>query len=175
MSDPFIAEIRIVPFTFAPVDWAFCDGQILQISQNPALFSLVGTTYGGDGKTNYALPNFMDRLPMGVGAGPGRSPRTYGQSGGEETVTLTSAHMPSHTHQLLASTRSGNRVDPTGMYLAGVRQGTAYRTAQNLTQLASGALQSAGVVVSSQADPNLQPYLVLGFIICLYGIYPART
>src|SRR5437588_2259354 len=112
--DPFVAEIRIFPFNFAPKGWAFCDGQILPLSQNTALFSLLGTTYGGDGKSNFALPDLQGRAPMHPGQGPGLSLRSLGEQGGEDTVTLLQEEIPAHTHSLQASNQPGEDPSPAG-------------------------------------------------------------
>ncbi len=175
MSESFIAEIRIFAGNFAPRGWAFCNGQLLPIAQNTALFSLVGTTYGGDGRTTTALPNLEGRAPMHPGRGPGLTARRLGQRGGVETVTLSEAQMPNHTHQLRGMTgRSGvgNSLDPAGAAFA-VTTGTSYQTTTSSGTVAmdSRDLQNAG---GSQAHNNLQPLLAMNFIIALAGLYPSR-
>lgn len=172
MSEPFIAEVRIWAGNFAPRGWAFCEGQLLPVSQNTALFSLIGTTYGGDGRTTFALPNLEGRAPMHPGRGPGLSQYRLGQKGGSETVTLTEAQLPSHNHSVTAYSRPGDLADPGGRSLARSAGGNAYHTADSNVQMAEQALPSAG---SSQAHNNMQPYLTLSFIIALVGLYPSRS
>jgi microcystin-dependent protein len=175
MSDPFVAEIRIFPFNFPPTGWAFCDGQILPLSQNTALFSLLGTTYGGDGKSNFGLPNLQGSAPMQAGQGPGLSLRELGESGGEQTVTLLQSEMPSHPHTANASSGSGSSHDPTNNVWATAQ---VARQGQKLYGSAGGAtmnplaLSPAG---SSFPHNNMMPYLVLNFCIALQGVYPPRT
>jgi microcystin-dependent protein len=176
MSEPFIAEIRIFGGNFAPRSWAFCNGQLLPISQNTALFSLIGTTYGGDGRTTTALPNMQGRAPMHPGRGPGLTARRLGQIGGVETVTLTEAQMPNHTHTQGGSTDEAEfdgSPNPANN-LTGVVEGgkEPYAASANLTTLSESALPSTG---GSQAHNNLQPYLVLNYIIALVGLYPSRS
>jgi len=174
MADPFVAEIRIFPFNFAPKGWAWCDGQLLPLSQNTALFSLLGTTYGGDGKSNFALPNLQGNAPMHPGQGPGLSLHDLGETGGSETVSLLTSEIPSHTHSLLASTSPAAGRDPTNNPLARSRNGLAYQTntAQNLVSMAPQAISTAG---GNQPHNNMQPYLTLYFCIALQGVYPPRT
>lgn len=175
MADPFVAEIRIVPFNFAPRGWAFCSGQLLPISQNTALFSLLGTTYGGDGKSTFALPNFIDRAPMHAGQGPGLTDLTLGESGGSATVNLLTSELPSHNHTVSSKTTAGNQAAPVGNIWAG---GTG-RTPPPLYQ--NGApnvdMNSAAVGVTGGDSPhnNQQPYLGLSFIIALQGVFPPRS
>ena len=173
MSDQFIAEIRIFPYNFAPTGWATCDGQLLSISQNTALFSLLGTMYGGDGKSNFALPNFQGSVPVHAGQGQGLSDYTQGQSGGEETVTLLDPTMAQHTHSLNASNQSGDDPIPANHTLA--RYGTTtYQPppVQNPQQLAFQALPIAG---SGFPHNNMMPYLTLNFCIALQGVFPPRS
>ncbi len=174
MSEPFIAEIRIFAGNFAPRGWAFCNGQLLPISQNTALFSLIGTTYGGDGRSTTALPNLQGRAPMHPGRGPGLTARRLGQRGGTETVTLSEAQMPSHTHQMQASGRPANNDDPASDRWLGTAgsSNAAYAPPQNLVQMASQSLESAG---GSQPHNNMQPYLAINYIIALVGLYPSRS
>src|SRR5207237_9272173 len=131
MADPFVAEIRIFPFNFAPTGWALCDGQIMPISQNTALFSLLGTTYGGDGKSTFALPDVQGNAPMHPGQGPGLSLHDLGETGGSETVTLLESEIPSHNHFMTAATTSANSKSPAGNVLARAGGGDAYRPAGN--------------------------------------------
>ena len=171
--DPFVAEIRIFPFNFPPKGWAFCDGQILPISQNTALFSLLGTTYGGDGKSNFSLPNVQGNAPMHPGQGPGLSLHDLGEVGGSETVTLLQSEIPGHAHVLRADSvdlADTNVANPNAS-LAISSGGTLYQGTQN-TQLAFQALALAG---GDQPHNNMQPYLTLNFCIALQGVYPPRT
>jgi microcystin-dependent protein len=172
--DPFVAEIRIFPFNFAPRGWAFCDGQLLPISQNTALFSLLGTTYGGDGKSTFALPNFQGNAPMHPGQGPGLSLHDLGETGGSETVSLLESEIPSHSHGLMASTQPGEDASPAGEALARSVGASLYQsvTNTNVVQLSSSALAPAG---GDQPHNNMQPYLTLNFCIALQGVYPPRT
>lgn len=174
MSEPFIAEIRIFAGNFAPRGWAFCDGQLLPVSQNTALFSLIGTTYGGDGRSTTALPNMQGRVPMHPGRGPGLTSRRLGQRGGVEMVTLSEAQMPNHTHSMRGSGERADLFAPANnRYFARSAGGAAYQSnaSANLTSMADAALQSTG---GSQAHNNLQPFLVMNFIIALVGLYPSR-
>jgi len=178
MSEPFVAEIRIFAGNFAPRSWALCNGQIIAISQNTALFSLLGTTYGGDGRTTFALPNLQGRVPMHPGSGPGLTTRRLGEHIGTETVTLTEAQMANHTHTMRGSEDTGTSNDPTGCIPAkfpGERGGApnAYQSAPtNWVQMASSILGTTG---GNSAHNNMQPYLALNFIIALQGIYPSRS
>lgn len=176
MSEPFIAEIRIFAGNFAPRSWAFCDGQLLPISQNTALFSLIGTTYGGDGRSTTALPNLQGRAPMHPGRGPGLTSRRLGQRGGTEMVSLSEAQMPQHRHSQeavpLGQFTVGNSLDPAGNLLAGPATGNQYTDANNLVDMASGSLTNTG---GSQPHNNLQPFLTMNFIIALQGLYPSRS
>jgi microcystin-dependent protein len=171
VSDPFVAEIRIFPFFFAPRGWAFCNGQLLPISQNTALFSLVGTFYGGDGKSTFALPNLQGSAPLHAGQGPGLTDRFLGESAGEQSVTLIEAEMPAHTHSARVSGRAAVDNDPAGKYWAQASV-NAYRTAATTAGfMAPQALSNAG---ASQPHNNMQPYLTLNFCIALQGIFPPR-
>ena len=175
MSEPFVAEIRIFAGNFAPRGWAFCNGQLLPVAQNTALFSLIGTTYGGDGRTTTALPNLKGRAPMHPGRGPGLTSRRLGQKGGVESVTLTEAQMPTHAHTLRGTNDTGDQGSFTdgNVILGRSGGGTLYQTntTQNLVSLNAGTLQVSG---GSQAQNNLQPYLAINFIIALVGLYPSR-
>lgn len=176
MSEPFIAEIRIFAGNFAPRGWAFCNGQLLPIAQNTALFSLVGTTYGGDGRTDFGLPDLQGRAPMHPGRGPGLTSRQWGEEGGAETVTLTEAQLPSHTHTVRAANTPRGSVQAPGSNrtLNRSRGGNAYQsdTTTGLVLMDAAAAAQAG---GSQAHNNLQPYLVMTFIIALVGTYPSRS
>jgi microcystin-dependent protein len=173
--DPFVAEIRIFPFNFAPKGWAFCDGQILPLSQNTALFSLLGTTYGGDGKSNFALPDMQGRAPMHPGQGPGLSLHDLGETGGSDTVSLLESEIPSHSHQLRAEIvdAADNHAPSSAKAMGPSAGGMVYQTnATNLVSLADNALAPAG---GDQPHNNLMPYLTLNFCIALQGVYPPRT
>jgi microcystin-dependent protein len=172
MADPFVAEIRVFPFNFAPRGWAFCNGQILPLAQNTALFSLLGTTYGGNGQTNFGLPNLQGASPIGEGQGPGLSPRSLGETGGAAAVTLLESQVPSHTHPLQA-TSTATTTGPAGAALAPVSAGgEAYRSApSNTTLMGSDAISAVG----GAAHNNRQPYLALNFCIALQGVFPPRT
>lgn len=170
MSEPFLAEIRIVGFNFAPRGWAFCDGQILPINQNQSLYSLLGTTYGGDGRTSFALPDLRSRTPIHRSDG-----HQLGQKSGAETVTLTAAQIAAHTHTAKASSTAVNIGNPTGHVLGAADPGqTEYRDpeAANMTALRSGTVTNAG---GGQAHDNMQPYLTLAFVIALQGLFPSRN
>ncbi len=173
MADPFVAEIRIFPFNFAPRGWAWCDGQLLPLSQNTALFSLLGTTYGGNGMSNFALPDLQGRAPMHPGQGPGLSLHDLGETGGTETVSLLESEIPSHSHAL--NTRAadvGEDRMPTSEALARSTGGFLYGAASGLVPMAAEALTPAG---GDQPHNNLQPYLTFYFNIALQGVYPPRT
>jgi microcystin-dependent protein len=173
MADPFVAEIRIFPFNFAPRGWAWCDGQLMPLSQNTALFSLLGTTYGGDGKSNFALPDLEGRAPMHPGQGPGLSLHDLGETGGSETVTLLESEIPAHSHGALAQTNPANLAAPSpARSLARSAPDAAYKAPpQSLTPLAPEALAPAG---GDQPHNNLQPYLTFFFCIALQGVFPPR-
>ena len=174
MSDPFVAEIKIFAGNFAPRSYAFCDGQLLQVSQNTALFSLLGTTYGGDGRTTFGLPNLQGRAPMHPGSGPGLASRRLGEKGGAETVTLTEAQIPSHNHPIHGSTGEKDSNTPAGNAFGTDELGDSYRDTDNVNMKSGsgGALASTG---GGQAHNNLQPYLTLNFIIALQGTFPSRS
>ncbi len=174
MADPFVAEIRIFPFNFAPKGWAFCDGQILPLSQNTALFSLLGTTYGGDGKSNFALPNMQGNAPMHPGQGPGLSLHDLGEQAGSETVTLLESEIPSHSHQARAHGADPADLNAPGTNdsLARSSNGFAYAAPSALAAMSSSALAPTG---GSGPHNNMQPYLTLNFCIALQGVYPPRS
>ena|SRR5512133_1796023 len=175
MADPFVAEIRIFPFSFAPRGWAFCDGQLLPISQNTALFSLLGTTYGGDGRSTFALPNLQGRAPMHPGQGPGLSPHLVGETGGHETVTLSESELPTHSHTMSAQSGAASSRSPTGRTLAHPARGMTYAPPSgNLTSLANDTLAPAGAQ-GGGAHNNMMPYLTLCFCIALQGVFPPRS
>jgi microcystin-dependent protein len=171
MADPFVAEIRIFPFNFAPKGWAWCDGQLLPISQNTALFSLLGTTYGGNGKSNFALPDLQGRAPMHPGQGPGLSLHDLGETGGTETVSLLESEIPAHSHGNSVSAADGISQTPVGEKLAtGIGIGQ-YAPVGPLIQLSPNALAPAG---GDQPHNNMQPYLTFYFCIALQGVFPPR-
>ncbi len=175
MADPFVAEVRVVGFNFAPKGWAFCDGQLLPISQNTALFSLLGTFYGGDGKSTFALPDIQGQVVLGPGQGPGLSDYALGQAGGTAAITLLQSEMPAHGHGAQGTIDDGQFQAPAAdRALAVSNPGFAYQTntSQNLTQMNP---QTLGLAGSSAPHNNLQPYLVLNFIIAMQGVYPPRS
>jgi microcystin-dependent protein len=173
MADPFVAEIRIYPFNFAPRGWAFCNGQLLPISQNTALFSLLGTNYGGDGRSTFGLPNLQGRAVIHPGQGPGLSLYDLGQSGGSETVTLLQSEIPSHTHALVASNEIGEDRKAVGEAMARSAGGPLYGPVPATPKaLAAEAVASLG---GSQPHNNMMPYLTLNFCIALQGVYPQRS
>jgi microcystin-dependent protein len=172
MADPFVAEIRIFPFNFPPKGWAWCNGQLLPISQNTALFSLLGTTYGGDGKSTFALPDLEGRAPMHPGQGPGLSLHDLGETGGSETVSLLPSEIPAHSHNLRAATQDNadvNLVTPNASF-APTTGGTLYQQSGNVT-MAGQALTPAG---GDLPHNNMMPYLTFNFNIALQGVYPPR-
>lgn len=173
MSDPFVAEIRIFSFNFAPRGWAWCNGQLMPISQNTALFSLLGTTYGGDGKSTFALPNLQGSAPMHPGQGPGLSLHDLGEVGGVENVTLIQSEMPLHNHNIRADSQDPADVQAPGpnVYLALSHNGNGYGPNGNQTQMAA---QTVALNGSSQPHNNMMPYLTLYFNIALQGIFPPR-
>jgi microcystin-dependent protein len=174
VADPFVAEIRIFPFNFAPKGWAWCDGQILPLSQNTALFSLLGTTYGGDGKSNFALPDLQGRAPMHPGQGPGLSLHDLGETGGSETVTLLESEMPSHPHGMLANAAQADTEFPGPTYsMARSNGGNAFKVPPTqVTPLLPQALTPEG---GDQPHNNMQPYLTLYYNIALQGVFPPRV
>lgn len=177
MSEPFLAEIKMFGGNFAPRGFASCDGQLLAISQNSALFSLVGTIYGGDGRTTFGLPELRGRVPMHTGTGPGLSPRPLGQKSGSETQALSLAQMPSHAHSghIVANANEGDSSDPTSKWPSATEEpNSPYKGEVGTASMADGTVvtNAAG---SGQAHNNLQPYQVLTFIIALVGIYPSRN
>lgn len=181
MADPFVAEIRIFPFNFAPKGWAFCDGQILPISQNTALFSLLGTNYGGDGKSTFALPNLQGNAALDAGQGQGLSPRSLGQIGGSQTVTLLVSEMPAHNHVLFGCDADATATSPTGQLPAKGQwdNGTSFGVVGAYSTGTPGnvmmAPQALNVAGQSLPHDNMQPYLTLNFCIALQGIFPPRS
>jgi microcystin-dependent protein len=173
MSDPFVAEIKILPGNFAPRGWANCDGQLLPIAQNTALFSLVGTTYGGNGTTNFALPDLQGRVPMHHGSGPGLTGRSLGESNGSETVALLPGEMPAHSHAAQGRTISGTDTSPQARMLAVAAEDSFLaRGNRSPVPMHPSSLAPAG---GSQPHNNMQPFLALTFVIALQGIFPPRN
>jgi microcystin-dependent protein len=173
MSDQYLGEIRMFAGNFAPYGWALCNGQLLAISQNTALFSLIGTYYGGDGVTTFALPNLQSRAPIHQGQGLGLSPYVIGQNGGTENVTLTTQQMPQHNHVINAFAGPGGTTHPGNAIMASTSSDKPYTTsASDGTTMNGNMLSMAG---SSQPHNNIQPYLCITFIIALQGIYPSRN
>jgi microcystin-dependent protein len=171
--DPFLGQIMMVGFNFAPKGWAFCNGQLLPIQQYTALFSLLGTIYGGDGQTTFALPNMQSRVPIHFGEGAGLSSYVMGQQSGFENITLSTSQIPSHSHALNATNAAGDQSLPGGHILAAESTGiTAYSTGAITTAMNVNSISASG---SNQPHPNIQPYLVVNFIIALEGIYPSRS
>jgi microcystin-dependent protein len=171
MSDPYIGEIRAFGFNFAPVNWAVCAGQLLPISQNPALFSILGTQYGGNGTTNFALPNLQGNVPLHQGEAPGLTPRIVGETGGETTVTLTVAQIPAHTHAAACNSGNGTAYTPGGNVWATDAGGAKEYAATGTATMAASALAATG---GNQPHDNMQPSLAINYCIALAGIFPPR-
>lgn len=177
MANPFVAEIRCFPFNFAPKGWAFCDGQILSISQNTALFSLLGTTYGGDGKSTFALPNLQGAVPLQQGQGPGLSLYDLGQSSGADFITLLDSEMPSHNHNVMSVPANSGQVNTAannvpGHVVTNTNPTNVYITTPLNVTLSPNTISPAG---GSQPHNNMMPYLTLNFCIALQGVFPPRT
>jgi microcystin-dependent protein len=167
MAEPFLAEIRIMSFGFPPKGWAFCDGQLLPINQNQALFSLMGTTYGGDGRVNFGLPNLQGRVPMHMGSG-----HTLGERGGEQGHTLSISELPQHVHSAMASNTNGSSIFPASNLLGGSPNQLYHAVDGNLVAMNAATLSAIG---GSQAHLNMQPFLTLNFSVALQGIFPSQT
>lgn len=174
MSEPFVGEIRMFAGNFAPRSWAFCDGQLLAVSQNDALFSLFGTIYGGDGRTTFGLPDMRGRLPMHAGTGPGLSQRRLGAKTGQENVTLTSNQLPSHNHNMTANSAAGDSSTPSGSFAKDATSSNLYINAltSTTTSMNPNMVKDTG---GSRAHTNLMPFLCVNFIVALFGIYPSRS
>lgn len=177
--EPFLGEVKIFGFNYAPRGWGFCDGGLVQISQFTALFSILGTTYGGDGRVSFALPNLQGRAPMHPGSGPDLTPRILGERGGTDSVSLKEANLPAHNHAIYASTEKATQKDPSASAVlakqAGRKGGGAkvYSTdTSSLTAMGGDSLSKTG---GGQPHTNMQPYLSLNFCIALQGLYPARN
>lgn len=171
MTEPFLGQISIVGFNFAPRGWAQCNGQLISIAQNTALFALLGTTYGGNGQTTYALPDLRGRAPMAFGDGAGLTSRSLGEPSGQETVTLIGAQLPMHTHLLDANSARADRANAAGAALGAAADAT-YATTAPASTLAPNAVTQTG---GSQPHNNMQPYLTLNIVIALEGFFPARN
>jgi microcystin-dependent protein len=165
MAEPFLSEIRIMSFAYAPTGWALCNGQLLPINQNQALFSLLGTTFGGNGQTNFALPDLRGNVPIHVGSG-----HTLGERGGEQAHTLSISELPTHVHTAMGGTANGTAITPSGNHLAGSPNQLYVAPDNNLTPLHPTTLANVG---GSQAHLNMQPFLTLSFCIALQGIFPS--
>lgn len=172
MSDPFIGEIRLFAFGFTPHGWATCSGQLLSVTQNSALFSLLGTTYGGDGRTTFALPDLRGRIAVGTGHGQGLTDRTLGETGGSETVQLTRNDLPAHNHSVACSSAAATSADPNCAFLAAPAQPAYAAAAGSGKFLNGGSIEPTG---GGRAHPNMPPMLVLNYCIALEGIFPARA
>lgn len=180
MTQPFVGQITVFPYSFAPTGWADCAGQLLPISQNTALFSLIGTYYGGDGRSTFGLPDLRGRIPLSQGQGPGLSAYSIGEAGGVEAVSLLPTNVPSHSHTLAATTANGTTNTAAGNLLSKVQEGSARTGTKGLIYSATApdtplAQQAIGLVGGSQPHNNLQPYLVLRYCIALVGVFPARS
>ena len=173
MSEPFYAEVRMLPYTYAPRDWAKCDGALMKVADNPALFSLLGTTYGGDGRITMGLPNLKGRAPLGAGTGPGLTRRNLGSRGGQDTVVLKVQNLPAHSHLLYGIKENPSvSAEPEGFFI-GKSRDKVFKQDPNLsTTMSSGAVGAAG---GNYGHDNRQPFLVLQFCIALEGIYPPRN
>lgn len=173
MSAPFMGEVRVFAGTFAPRDWAFCNGQSLTISQYDALYALLGTTYGGDGVNTFKLPDAQGRVPVGQGTGPGLTTRVLGQTFGTETVTLLTPQIPAHTHTVSVSNTAANLNTPSGQLIG---QGYHYQSPTISTGRTGQLLPNAVVAIGgSQPHENMMPFLAMSFILCLQGIFPSRN
>lgn len=174
MSEPFIGQITLFAGNFAPRGWMFCQGQILAIAQNTALFSILGTTYGGNGTTTFALPDLRGRAPIQQGQGPGLPPYQLGQMGGEPAVTLIITQMPAHNHALMVDPNSGDQTTPQGHVLGAEASGaTAFYSASNPSAMMNPA--AIGLTGGNQPHDNMSPYLAINYIIAVEGIYPSRN
>lgn len=172
MSNPYVGEIIMFAGTFAPRGYALCDGQLLAISQYDALFSLFGTTYGGDGRTTFGLPDMRGRIPVHAGSGPGLAPVTLGHKGGAENVTITTGTLPAHSHPPIKATTEAANARPATDALLAESEGDIYGTPGGYVAMHSGSISNSG---GSQSHNNLMPTLVISFCVALYGVYPSRT
>jgi microcystin-dependent protein len=172
MAQPYVGEIRMFAGNFPPAGWAFCDGALISISENETLFNLIGTTYGGDGESTFAVPDLRGRIPIHQGTGPGLAARTLAEFGGVESVTLTQTQIPAHSHPLLASSGTGNLISPGGAVLANSEGALPYLEDAPTLNMHPGAITPSG---GNQPHTNVQPYLCVNFIISLFGIFPSTT
>lgn len=172
MSEPYVGQIKMFAGSFAPRGYAFTDGQLLSVSQNDALFSLLGTIYGGDGRTTFGLPDLRGRVPIHAGTGPGLSPRSLGSKGGTEDEVLNSNQLPSHTHTVQFETGPGDTSNPDGEYLGASPNVRIFRPAPPVGAMSAASITATG---GSQSHTNVMPFLCINFIIALVGIYPSRT
>lgn len=172
MSNPFLGEIRMAGFNFAPIGWAYCRGQLLSIAQNDALYALIGTTYGGDGITTFGMPDLQGRVPINQGQGPGLSNYVMGQSAGTESVTLVTGQIPFHSHPVVASSTGARSASPGGNLLGSGEADIYTHDGANTVPLAAGVIAASG---GNQPHENMQPYLCINFIIALAGIFPSRN
>lgn len=170
----YIGQILLFAGTFAPRGWAYCHGQLLSIQQNSALFSILGTTYGGNGTTNFGLPDLRGRVPMGTGQGPGLTPRSLGEIGGTESVTLTLQHLPAHQHQAFGTAEPASSISPGAGLWATPTEGEERRRAYGAGPLVAMNGQAIGMTGAGMPHTNVQPYLGLNYIICTAGIFPQR-
>ncbi|WP_346838995.1 tail fiber protein [Microbulbifer sp. SAOS-129_SWC] len=175
MSESFVGEIRIFAGNYAPKGWAFCHGQLLAVSENDALFSLLGTIYGGDGRNTFALPDLRGRLPVGEGQGNGLSPRRLGQKFGQDSVTLTQAQLPAHRHDFVATTAAAESASPSGALFANTGGENPYVSSATTPQPRTMDPRTITATGGSQAHDNTMPSLAVNYIISLWGIYPARN
>ncbi len=173
MSNPFVGEIRMFAGNFAPTGWAFCNGQLLPISQNTALFSILGTTYGGDGRSTFALPDLQARMPLGAGNGPGLTPRLLGESAGEAAHAVSTSEMPAHTHAIQTAVAPDSaQPTPTSLWARSSDNAALYHAEADLVPMAASAVQSNG---AGWAHNNQSPALAVSFIIALQGVFPPRS
>jgi microcystin-dependent protein len=177
MSDPFLGEIVMFAGTFEPRGWAFCNGRLLSIAESPALFSILGTTYGGNGTTTFALPDLRGRVAISSGQGPGLSNHQLGEMSGTETVTLTTAQIPTHNHFLAASSAAGDQTTPLGNLPAGVPDHSSGNLLNAYSAAADGAMARTALTPAGNGQPhtNLQPFLCVNFIIAMEGVLPSRS
>ena len=175
MSEPFLAQVMMAGFNFAPRGWAMCFGQLLPISQNTALYSLLGTTYGGDGKATFALPDLQGSAVVHAGTGQGLTPRELGETGGEDSISLISIETPAHTHLVQTFNNGGDMPTPQGNYLAAANDGSSIYSNTLAGQQQLMGMMTVGVTGGSQPHNNMQPYLAITFCIALEGIFPARN
>jgi microcystin-dependent protein len=172
LAQPYVGEIRIFAGNFAPAGWMFCDGQLLPISENETLFQLIGTTYGGDGQSTFALPNLQSRVPIHMGNGPDGTTYQLAEMAGAESVTLSTQQIPVHTHALIGSTAAAATQDPANNLLAASQASVYYNLADNIGPMVASSIQPDG---GSQPHENCQPFLCVNFIISLFGIFPSQT